>query len=292
MVESPPNRLNAFTIDVEDYWNIFHRDWLGQNIPPTDAVVRNTQWFLQILDEFNTKATFFILGEVAESFPDLVRTIAQAGHEIGVHGYHHRQIFKLTRDDFHREVAKAKKLLEDITGNSIHGHRAPAFSINQETQWALEVLAEEGFIYDSSVFPIAGKRYGWPEFSPDIQILDLPNNQSIIEAPLSIVRMFGKAFPAGGGGYIRHFPYFVTRQALRSINKQRPAIVYCHPYEIDITPKSYTYSKLSLKSRCKAMRFHYVQLRNRRSVKDKMRRLLQTFFFTTLYKIICKETGQ
>ena len=157
--------LNALTIDIEDYWSIFSRDWLHIDAEPSDAVVRNTEWFLQTLAQHNVKATFFILGEVAKKFPSIIKKIAEDGHEIGAHGFSHRQIFKLTEEEFRREVADCKKLLEDTTSGPVLGHRAPAFSIMPETKWALEVLAEEGFEYDSSIYPIAGGRYGWPGFS-------------------------------------------------------------------------------------------------------------------------------
>ena len=152
--------LNALTIDVEDYWNILSRDWLYTEAEPSDAVVKITEWFLQIHADTNVKATFFILGEVAQCFPELIKGIVSEGHEIAVHGFYHRQIFKLSHDEFKKEVGDAKKLLEDLTGRQVLGHRAPAFSVNKDTQWALEVLLEEGFKYDSSVYPISGRRYG------------------------------------------------------------------------------------------------------------------------------------
>ena len=171
---------NALSIDVEDYWSIFSRDWLHQDIEPTEAVVRNTKWFLETLADNNTKATFFILGEVAKKFPSLIREIAEDGHEIGVHGFSHKQIFKLTENQFRREVADCRKLLVDISSGPVRGHRAAAFSIMPQTKWALEVLSQEGFEYDSSVYPIGSGRYGWPGFSKDICKVDLPSGRSII----------------------------------------------------------------------------------------------------------------
>ena len=202
---------NALTIDVEDYYSVMARDRLDLALAPTSAVVRNTERMLEVLADHGVRATFFILGEVAEAFPKLVADIAGAGHEIGVHGFYHRQVFNLSRDEFRRDVGDAKKRIEDIIGSETAGHRAAAFSIVPETQWALEVLIELGFRYDSSVFPFAGRRYGWPGFPRDIHKGRLPGGATIGEAPLSVVSVLGRTLPACGGGYLRHFPYALTR---------------------------------------------------------------------------------
>ncbi|MCX5726941.1 MAG: polysaccharide deacetylase family protein, partial [Candidatus Saganbacteria bacterium] len=153
---------NALTVDVEDYWSIISRDLLRREILPTRHVVKNTTRFLEILSPFNIKATFFVLGEVAKTFPHLVKEIAQSGHEIGVHGFYHKQIFKLNPDSFRKEISDCKKMLEDIASVQVYGHRAPTFSIMPATSWSLDIIAECGFEYDSSIFPIKGERYGWP----------------------------------------------------------------------------------------------------------------------------------
>jgi len=278
--------VNAFTIDVEDYWNILSRDWLSEDIEPTKAVVRNTEWFLQTLGDHNVKATFFILGEVAKKFPSLIKKIAAEGHEIGSHGFSHKQIFKLTEEEFRREIADCKKLLEDTISGPVAGYRAPAFSIMPQTKWALDVLAAEGFTYDSSVYPISGKRYGWPGFSKDICKIDLPSGCTIIEVPMSTVTVLGKTLPAAGGGYIRHFPYVVTKWAIKHIQKTRPAVVYMHPYEIDTERRRFEMGHLSKKGERQATRFHRLQLRNRCSVKKKLLKLLADFEFTTIKRIV------
>ena len=278
--------INALSIDLEDYWSIFYHDWLGQDIEPTQAVVKNTEWFLKVLAEHNVQATFFILGVVAKKFPSLIKGIAEQGHEIGSHGFSHKQIFKLNREQFRKEISESKKLLEDITGLTVRGHRAPAFSVVPDTQWALEVLAEEGFEYDSSVFPIAGSRYGWPGFSKDICKVDLPSGRSIIEVPMSTVTVLGKTLPAAGGGYIRHFPYRVTKGAIRHIQKARPTIVYIHPYEIDIDPQSFQTVHLSPQDKTAALRFHKLQLRNRKGMPNKISKLLSEFEFAALGQVI------
>ena len=279
---------NALSIDIEDYWSVFSRDWLHKEAEPSNAVVENTEWFLQTLTGYNVKATFFVLGEVAKKFPSLVRKIVDEGHEIGSHGISHQQIFKLNEEQFRKEIADSKKMLEDITSKKVIGYRAPAFSIRPDTKWALEVLAEEGFKYDSSVYPISGKRYGWPGFSRDICKIDLSSGRSIIEVPLSTVIVFGKTMPAAGGGYIRHFPYSITRWAVKRIRKERPVIVYMHPYEIDTKNRAFETKHLSNKEKNKVIRFHKMQQRNRGTFARKLLRLLDEFEFTTIEQVIAK----
>lgn len=278
--------LNVLTIDIEDYWSIFSRDWLGIDTEPTTAVLKNTEWFLEALERLNVKATVFVLGEVAKRFPRLIRKVAEAGHEIGSHGLYHKQIFKLNQEQFRSEIADSKKLLEDITSGAVPGYRAPAFSITPRTKWALGVLAEEGFAYDSSIFPIAGRRYGWPGFSKRICKLNLPGGRSIVEVPLSTVRILGKDWPVGGGGYLRHLPYGITRWALRHIQKQRPAVVYMHPYEIDTEPRALDVGELSYKEQKNAVRHHKMQLRNRNTVCQKVIKLLSEFQFGNIGQVL------
>ncbi len=282
----PFQKTHGLSIDVEDYWNVFSLNCLRIETEPSDAVVKNTEWLLQTLAEHNTKATFFILGEVAKKFPSLIKKIAQNGHEIGVHGFTHKQIFKLTEKEFRDEIRICKKLLEDICSQPVLGHRAPAFSIMPQTRWALEVLSQEGFKYDSSVYPISGKRYGWPGFSKDICKLALPDGSSIIEVPMSTVTILGKVLPMAGGGYIRHFPYIVTKLAIRHIQKTRPVIVYMHPYEIDTEAKIYETKYLSPKEQAKVAWLHKMQLRNRGTVAKKFTSFLKEFQFTTIVNII------
>lgn len=278
--------IHAMTIDVEDYHSVFGRDWLERDGAPTDAVVRNTRRMLGWLAERDVRCTCFVLGEVAEAFPDLIREIAAGGHELGVHGYYHRQVFKLNPDSFRREVADAKALIEDIAGSPVSGHRAPAFSIMPETSWALEVLADVGFEYDSSIYPIKGSRYGWPGFPLDIHEMQLEGGRRIIEAPLSTVSVFGRRFPSCGGGYLRHFPGFVTQYAISQVARLRPAIVYLHPYEVETDCPPIQMSHLSADRQLTVMKFHKLQLRNRSRVEGKVRALLRRFSFAPLRDVI------
>jgi hypothetical protein len=158
-----------------------------------------------------------------------------------------------------------------------------------QTKWALEILAQEGFKYDSSVYPISGRRYGWPGFSKDICKIDLPSGRSIIEVPMSTVTIFGKTLPIAGGGYIRHFPYTVTRWAIKYIQKTRPAVVYMHPYEIETGLRSFPTEHLAPKDKNRAVKHHKLQLRNRHTMSRKLNKLLSQFEFAPLKKVISEN---
>ncbi|RKY12192.1 MAG: hypothetical protein DRP65_02030 [Planctomycetota bacterium] len=279
--------VNALTIDVEDCWSIVSRDWLSREIDVTDAVVRDTEWVLDALGQQNTRATFFILGNVAQKFPSLIRRIVDGKHEIGVHGFSHKQIFKLTKEEFRSEVADVKKLLEDIISASVLGYRAPAFSVIPKTSWALEVLAEEGFVYDSSIVPCRNRRYGWPGFSRDICRIDLYGGRSIIEVPMTIVNfpVIGKGFVTGGG-YIRHFPYCLSSFVIKLVQKHRPVIVYMHPYEFGTGIYPLSFSHLSKEKKKRAFRHLKFAARNRKSMPCKLRKLLSEFNFSTIRQVV------
>ena len=277
---------NALTIDVEDYPTLMARFWFGREQPPTEAVVRNTQSVLDLLEAHHTRATFFVLGEVAAAFPDLIRLIESAGHELGVHGYYHHPVFTQTPDQFRKEVADAKSVLEDRCGHAVRGHRAPAFSIIPQTRWALDILAELGFEYDSSIFPIKGRRYGWPGFPLDIHEMTLDGGRRIIEVPMSTVALLSRRWPVCGGGYLRHFPGWVTRWAMRRVIRERPAIVYVHPHEMDPTPVALDASAATLMSPRKLRMLHHMQMRRRATVGPKLDRLLKEFDFAPLSEII------
>ncbi|MBN2582451.1 MAG: DUF3473 domain-containing protein [Planctomycetes bacterium] len=278
--------IHAMTIDVEDYYSIMGRDWMALDRPPNGAVVRNTSRLLDLFAERQIAATFFILGEVAEQFPDLVRRIREAGHEIGVHGYDHLQVHRLTPEGFRSEVDRGKKLLEDITGQAVAGHRAPAFSITPATRWALEVLADVGFTYDSSIYPISGKRYGWPGFPLDIHRMQLADGRTLIEAPPSVVCLGRKRLPCCGGGYLRLFPYAYTRWAMRHIERRRPAIVYLHPYEFDTVAPPEEFAQAMRCAPLKTRLFDFRLWLRRRSVWSKLSRLISEHSFCPLEEVI------
>jgi polysaccharide deacetylase family protein (PEP-CTERM system associated) len=229
---------NALTVDVEDY---FHVTAFAEAIPQDRwdsypaRVDRNTKRLLEIFADESVQATFFVLGWVAQKFPRLVQEISRAGHRIGCHGYAHQLIYEGSDADFSRDVCRAKTLLEDLCGVAVKSYRAPSYSITARSLWALEILGEQGFEYDSSIFPIVHDNYGIasaPRF-PHLEILR--NGYRIKEFPPSTIRLFGINFPVGGGGYLRLVPFSVTAWAISRINQieQQPAMVYLHPWEID-----------------------------------------------------------
>lgn len=277
---------SALTIDLEDGINIAMRDNFGISIPPTERVITNTERLLDLFDTKNTKATFFVLGQVAESYPGLIRKIYNCGHEIGSHGYSHVQFFKLNADRARAEIVDSKKVIEDIIGDRIKSFRSPAFSIIPQTSWALNIIAEAGFEYDSSIMPNVSGRYGWKGFDSDIQKLMLPNGLTITEFPLTVVSLLGKNIPACGGGYLRLSPYYFTKWAFRKTLSNRPVSVYLHPYETDTVryPQYYfkEMQKMNLLKRIK-IRSYWI---NRNTVMKKLEFLLDTFHFDRMDNII------
>jgi len=229
---------NALTFDIEEY---FHAEVFSGVLRPeewpslTSRVARTTERILDLLDDAGTRATFFVLGWVGERQPALVRAIAERGHEVACHGYGHRMIQHLTRQQFADDVARAKSVLEDATGTAVIGYRAPTFSVMRETLWSLEVLCETGFRYDSSIFPIVHDRYGIPAAPRFPHRLRTATDCRIVEFPLSTLTVLGHRLPVAGGGYFRLLPYGVTRWAIRRLNQreQQPAIVYLHPWDLD-----------------------------------------------------------
>jgi len=230
--------LNAFSVDVEDYFQVgaFERhvprqDW--NRLEP--RVERNTRRLLDLCNEHGVKGTFFVLGWVAERWPGLVRDIRDAGHELGTHGQDHRRVTTLTPPQFREDVRRSKGLIEDAAGTEVIGYRAPNYSIVRETMWAMDVLMEEGFRYDSSIFPIRHDRYGIPDFPRFPRPVRGSNGSSLHEVPISTVRLAGMNLPFVGGGYLRQFPMSFIRWGMRRLNRieRRPAVLYIHPWELD-----------------------------------------------------------
>jgi len=278
--------VNALTIDVEDAVNQAMRNFFKTDMEPTVRVYNNTMRLIDLLHIYDTKATFFILGEVAKTFPGLIKEISNRGHELGIHGYSHTRYYNLSKKDVRQEIIKTKHLIEDLTGVQVVGHRAPEFSINPNTQWVLDILLDAGIKYDSSIYPANTGRYGWPGFNKNIGFVILNNHRKIIEAPLPVINYFGKDIPTCGGGYLRIYPYFVTHHSFKKIMTDRPVIVYLHPYEIDPPPFDDFYMKAyrqaPLKTRIQLKKYWI----NRTSVTNKIRKLLQDFEFNTLNNVI------
>jgi len=267
---------NALTIDVEDYFMVSafadivrFDEWHKYE----SRIEKNTHKILNLLDEHKVQATFFVLGWVAERHPELIRDIHSRGHEIACHSYNHMLIYHLTRAQFREDVYTAKSILEDITGAAISGYRAPSYSITKKTLWALDILIEEGFLYDSSIFPIHHDRYGFPEANRFPHKIKRENG-TITEFPPSTYKLFGQNIPVAGGGYLRLFPLQITKTAIKRINEKekKSAIIYIHPWEIDEHQP-----RLNGKIRSK-MR-HYINLR---STMPKLKTFLHEFRFRPL----------
>ena len=230
--------LNAFSVDVEDYFQVgaFERaiprdTWEGFQ----PRVERNTQRLLELCEKHQVRGTFFVLGWVAERWPQMVRAIRDAGHELGTHGQDHRRVTTLNPREFREDVRRSKRTIEDVAGVEVIGYRAPNYSIVRETLWAVDVLSEEGFQYDSSIFPIRHDHYGIPDFPRFPRPVKTGNGSALQEFPISTVRFAGMNLPFVGGGYLRQFPMQFIRWGMRHLNQRerRPAIVYVHPWELD-----------------------------------------------------------
>ncbi len=229
------NISNYLTIDVEDYYHVsaFERVVGHKNWDSYDSRIEvSTKSILDVLDSHEVKATFFVLGWIAEKFPRLVKDIHIRGHEIGCHSFYHRLIYNLSPEEFRNDTKKAKDVLEQIIGRPVTGYRAPSYSIIKKTLWALNILEDLGFKYDSSIFPIFHDRYGIFD-SPRFKY-KLPGN-NMTEYPITTAAFLGLRLPVSGGGYFRLLPYKFTRMFLSRINhkEKQPFVFYIHPWEID-----------------------------------------------------------
>ena len=265
--------LNIMTVDVEDYFQVSAFEGRVSRLrwPQFESrVCRNTERLLEILEAAGVRATFFVLGWVGERYPSLVRRIAAAGHELASHGYDHRLVSAMSAGEFREDLRRARNALEAAAGLPVLGYRAPSFSITRESLWALDVLIEEGYRFDASVYPVRHDRYGIPDWPRHIERVDRPAG-SIWELPGSTVRILGVNLPMGGGGYFRLLPYGWTTRGIGWVNarERQPAIFYLHPWEIDPEQPRLEASFLS------RLR-HY---RNLEHTESRLRRLLQTFRF-------------
>jgi polysaccharide deacetylase family protein (PEP-CTERM system associated) len=276
--QSADNRVvNAMTVDVEDYFHVSVFDGLipRQQWPALESrVVANTERLLRLFDETGVKSTFFVLACVAERFPELVSRIAQLGHEVASHGYGHRLIYDQTPAAFRDDVRRAKAILESVAGRQVHGFRAPSYSVTPRSLWALDILIEEGYTYDASIFPIRHDRYGIPLSPRHPYVLSRPPG-TLVEAPASTVRWGPLNLPVAGGGYFRILPYAWTRWGIARLNERegRPAIFYLHPWELDPAQPRLSAGVLS--------RFrHY---RNLDKTEARLRQLIEDFRFAPLH---------
>jgi polysaccharide deacetylase family protein (PEP-CTERM system associated) len=228
--------VNVLSVDVEEY---FHPTEVQKNVSEWDRlpsrVEDQTRRILELFACHDVRATFFIVGWLADRHPRLVREIAAAGHEIGCHSYEHRLVYDLTPDAFQRDTERAVSALSNACGSAIRSYRAPSYSITQKSIWALDVLASLGFTHDSSIYPIAHDRYGIPGFARHAETIQTASGP-ICEVPIATVEVFnGHTAPVGGGAYLRILPYRYTAAGLRRINndERQPACIYFHPWEID-----------------------------------------------------------
>jgi len=272
--------VNGLSVDVEDYFQVSafdgvvdRRTWDGLE----SRVCANTERLLAIFDESGVRATFFVLGWVAARFPALVRRMVEGGHEIASHGYAHRLVYDLTPDDFREDVRRAKGLLEDIAGVAVEGYRAPSYSITERSLWALDVLIDEGYRYDTSIFPIHHDRYGIPGAPRHVHVVTRAEG-SIVEAPGSTVRWGRVNLPVAGGGYFRLLPYWWTHWGIARLNRleRQPAIFYLHPWEIDPDQPRFA---VPAATRIR----HYANLGK---TEGRLRQLLRDFDFSTVRHVV------
>ena len=285
MVASEPIRtriVNALTIDVEDYFQVSafaphipRSEWDAKEVRVGDNVDR----ILAMLAEHRIHATFFTLGWVAERYPALVRRIAEAGHEVASHGYEHHRASDLSREAFVSDIARAKTTLEDVAGQEVKGYRAPSFSISGRNEWAFDCIAETGYRYSSSVYPIKHDHYGMPS-APRFPHTPRPG---LLELPVTTTRLLGRNLPAGGGGYFRLMPYQVSRWFIQRVNRidGHPAIFYFHPWEVD--PDQPRVEGIGAKTRFR----HYLNLKH---TERRLRRLLADFRWDRVDRVFLERS--
>lgn len=287
MIDTGDKIINALSIDVEDYFQVaaFSRyiafnDWDEWNAR-NPRVAHNTHKILDIFDNYGVKGTFFVLGWVAERYPQLVKEIAERGHEVGCHGYSHQLIYRQPRKIFRQETWRAMGILRDLSQSPVEGYRAASFSICKQSEWALDILSEAGFKYDSSIFPIRHDLYGMPDSPRSPYRISTGQGRELVEFPMSTHRVMGWQMPVSGGGYFRLFPYCFTRYALKTINRRdkTPFMFYLHPWEVDPEQPRIPAGLVS--------RFrHYNNLSRCQS---RLEKLLADFTFTTVRDVLRRQ---
>ncbi|MBT8139537.1 MAG: DUF3473 domain-containing protein [Gammaproteobacteria bacterium] len=272
---------NALTIDVEDYFQVAALAKWAPQAKWDDFELRveqNTNKILALCAERDIKATFFVLGWIAERCPAVVRSIVEAGHELASHGYSHQLVYNQTPEVFRDETLRSKKLLEDIGGVEVLGYRAASYSITKKSLWALDIIAEAGFKYDSSIFPVRHDRYGIPDAVEVPHRLTTPAGHEIAEFPITALKLGSYKLPIAGGGYFRLFPYWFSKWGLKRVNavQQQPFVFYLHPWEIDPEQPRLPATGLS-KFR------HY---NNLEKCEGRLENLLAAFSFTSLHEVL------
>ncbi len=277
---------NALTFDVEEYFQV---SAFEKQISPSDwdkwpsRVEATTNGLLDLLAQFNVKATFFTLGYIAQNHPMLVRRIVSDGHELGCHGMQHVRISEQTQVEFREDISRAKQILEDCVGTAIQGYRAASFSINRANFWAFKEMEEAGFIYSSSIYPVQRDLYGIPD-APRVPFNPHESNPGFIEIPISTTRIIGRNYPVGGGGFFRLYPYSFSKFLVRRVNNAEKMKVnmYFHPWEFD--PEQPRIENLPAKTKFR----HYLNLT--RSI-ERMKRLLSDFSWSSMNDVYAEEIG-
>lgn len=272
---------NALTIDVEDYFQVsaFSNIINKKNWDEKECrIEKNIDNIISILDLKKIKATFFTLGWIAERYPSMIKKILMEGHELASHGYAHEKVSEISKSDFYQDVTRAKGILEDIGGKQINGYRAPSFSIAEKNFWAMEILSETGHRYSSSIYPVKHDHYG----SPNAPRFPYKVFSELLEVPPTTVKLFGRNFPASGGGYFRLLPYSISKKMLDHVNssENKPVVFYFHPWEIDSHQPRI--SNLSIKTRFR----HY---KNIEKMEEKIKKLVEDFHWDRMDNIFLKK---
>lgn len=275
--------LNILTVDLEDWYQVHslrhivrYEEWEEYE----DRIEIGTKKLLNILDEYKTKATFFVLGWIAEKHPGLIKLIRSRGHEIASHGYAHKLIYEQDPKNFERDLIKSIDILEALIGKKVEGYRAPSWSIMRETLWALDVLAENDIKYDSSIYPTTNYQFGLPNADRHPGTIETPSGHKLLEIPPSIFKFLTKSIPIAGGFSLRAYPYWFTKHQIKRLNENGlRAVIYLHPWELDAEhPKI----KLPLKSRI----VHYFRLDK---VETNLRNLLKYFRFDSVENVLIRK---
>lgn len=278
--------LNALSFDVEDYFQVSaFNDAIGRERWREHRlrVDRNTRLLLDLLAQYGVKATFYTLGWVAEREPQLIKDIAAAGHEVACHGYSHQLVYNQTPEEFREETQRSKAVLEDLAQTPVTSYRAASYSITRESLWALDVLHEEGFTTDSSIFPIRHDRYGLRGGPLEPHYLVLRNGGRLMEFPISTVKCLGISVPVSGGGYFRLYPYRLSRYLARRVNQEgRPFVFYLHPWEVDPEQPRIKVDALT----------HFRHYNNLDKCRGRLEQLLKDFRFGTVSEAIRQRYGE
>ena len=284
MLQPNTQIVNGLSVDVEDYFQvsamspyIARADW--ERMPC--RVERNVDRLLAMFERRNARATFFVLGWIADRYPDLIKRIVGGGHELSSHGYAHLRATEQSEQEFLADIVRAKGVLEDIAGVTVRGYRAPSFSLDTTNPWAFDCIARAGYLYSSSVYPVKHDHYGMP----DAPRFAYQSRTGLLELPITTARLCGRNLPAGGGGYFRLLPYALSTWAIRRVNEldRRPAIFYMHPWEID--PEQPRMKNVGLKTRFR----HYVNLAR---MEGRLERLTSDFRWDRLDRVFQSQIGE